>query len=71
MAETPVPVFRPRVVPAPRTRPAPAIPAVIPLVRAPDDPGVPNTPDEGEFTDSSTPAAQAGGVRGFFSRLVR
>lgn len=68
-AETPVPVFRPRVVPDPRTRPAPVIPAVIPLVRAPDDPGVPDTPDE--FTDSSAPAAQAGGVRGFFSRLVR
>jgi HemY protein len=70
-AETPVPVFRPRVVPDPRTRPAPAIPAVIPLVRAPDDPGVPDAPDGGEFTDSPAPAAQAGGVRGFFSRLVR
>lgn len=70
VAEAPVPVFRPRVV-AGSAAPA-AIPAVIPLVRAPDDPGIPDAPEDDEFADRSEAAnAQAGGVRGFFSRLVR
>ncbi len=74
VAETPIPVFRPRVVgsgPVP-LRPATPIPAVIPLVRAPDDPGIPDAPENNEFAEGSDPAtAQAGGVRGFLSRLVR
>ncbi len=72
VVETPVPVFRPRVVSGSTVRPvAPAIPAVIPIVRAPDDPGVDGAEDT-EFADRSDPAtAQAGGVRGFLSRLVR
>jgi HemY protein len=72
-AEAPVPVFRPRVVPNPGPRnAAPAIPAVIPLVRAPDDPGVADAPEDEEFGERSAPAAaQAGGVKGFLSRLVR
>jgi len=49
---------------------APAIPAVIPIVRAPDDPGV---DDEAavveEFADQSVPPRQqAGGLRGFLAR---
>jgi HemY protein len=73
VAETPVPVFRPRTGPDFRPRPStPVIPTVIPLVRAPDDPGVSDTAEEDEFSDRSERAtAQAGGFRGFWSRLVR
>jgi HemY protein len=72
VAETPVPVFRPRTGPDLRPRPAiPMIPAVIPLVRAPDDPGIPDAPEDEEFADRPDPAtAQAGGLKGFWSRLV-
>jgi len=47
------------------------IPAVIPLVRAPDDPGIDDeAPAVDEFADQiGTPKAQAGGWRGFWSRL--
>lgn len=57
------PVFRAR--PAGETRAAP--PAIIPLVRAPDDPGVP----EGDFSDDpdAGEGRQPGGWRGFVSRL--
>ena len=59
----PPPVFRPR--PAQEKS---AAPAVIPIVRAPDDPGV------DEMTDLLDPErpdqAQPGGWRGFWSRLV-
>jgi HemY protein len=57
------PVFRPR--PA-GDHPAPQ-PAIIPLVRAPDDPGVP----EGDFPDDPEAGhdRQLGGWRGFMSRL--
>ena len=49
----------------------PPIPAVIPLVRAPDDPGIDDdTPVLDEFADQiGTPKVQAGGWRGFWSRL--
>ena len=73
VAETPVPVFRPRTAPDFRPRPqAQAIPAVIPLVRAPDDPGVSDQAEDDEFAEGSGSAtAQAGGFRGFWSRLTR
>jgi len=47
------------------------IPAVIPLVRAPDDPGIDDdAPVVDEFADQiGTPKVQAGGWRGFWSRL--
>jgi HemY protein len=46
------------------------IPTVIPLVRAPDDPGVTDG-GEDEFSDRSDRAtAQAGGFRGFLQRWV-
>jgi HemY protein len=47
------------------------IPAVIPLVRAPDDPGIDDElPVVDEFADQiGTPKVQAGGWRGFWSRL--
>ncbi|WP_448040348.1 heme biosynthesis HemY N-terminal domain-containing protein [Bradyrhizobium liaoningense] len=64
-AETPV--FRTR---ADLGKPASApIQAVIPIVRAPDDPGIDDDGPSDEFTEQiGTPKAQAGGWRGFWSR---
>jgi HemY protein len=61
------PLFRarhdiPKAVPAP-------IPAVIPIVRAPDDPGIDDEGPPDEFAQQiAPPKAQAGGWRGFLSR---
>jgi len=45
------------------------IPAVIPIIRAPDDPGIDDEPVTDEFTEQINPApGQAGGWRGFLSR---
>jgi HemY protein len=45
------------------------VPPVIPIVRAPDDPGVDDEPPSEEFAEQTDPAqAQAGGWRGFLSR---
>ncbi|MGX4768434.1 heme biosynthesis HemY N-terminal domain-containing protein [Bradyrhizobium guangdongense] len=65
LAETPV--FRTR---ADLGKPAPApIQTVIPIVRAPDDPGIDDEGPSDEFTEQiGTPKAQAGGWRGFWSR---
>jgi HemY protein len=50
-------------------RPAPAIPAVIPIVRAPDDPGIDDEPESAEFAEQIAPVqGHAGGWRGFLSR---
>ena len=48
------------------------LPPVIPIIRAPDDPGVADdAPPDHEFTDSAAPEQmQAAGWRGFLSRLV-
>lgn len=65
----PPPVFRPRrdIEKADGSR----IPAVIPIVRAPDDPGVADEVVHEEFDDPVRPEpAQAGGWKGFLSRLV-
>lgn len=62
----PPPIFRSRQ----DAKPAAPIPAVIPIVRAPDDPGVAedDTPDE-EFADQPhPPRQQSGGWRGFLAR---
>ncbi|MGY0570665.1 heme biosynthesis HemY N-terminal domain-containing protein [Bradyrhizobium sp. RDM12] len=61
------PVFRNR---ADLGKPTSApIPAVIPIVRAPDDPGIDDDGPSDEFTEQiGTPKAQAGGWRGFWSR---
>jgi len=49
--------------------PGAVVPAVIPLVRAPDDPGIDDDAPVDEFTEQiGTPKAQAGGWRGFWSR---
>lgn len=65
------PVFRTRA-DLGKSAPAP-IPAVIPIVRAPDDPGIDDEGPSDEFTEQiGTPKAQAkaqaGGWRGFWSR---
>jgi HemY protein len=63
----PPPVFRPRQN-ATRDGASP-VPPVIPIVRAPDDPGIDDEPRSDEFAESTNPAqAQAGGWRGFLSR---
>jgi HemY protein len=48
---------------------AAAIPPVIPIVRAPDDPGIDDEPVSDEFAEQIDPAeGQAGGWRGFLAR---
>ncbi|PDT70910.1 heme biosynthesis HemY N-terminal domain-containing protein [Bradyrhizobium sp. C9] len=64
----PAPLFRSRT-DLPKAAPAP-IPAVIPIVRAPDDPGVDEDGVVDEFAEQIGPArAQIGGWRGFLARL--
>ncbi len=65
------PLFRARTdLPKDLTKAAPApIPAVIPLIRAPDDPGIDEDGPRDEFADQiAPPVAQVGGWRGFLSR---
>ncbi|MHC2466686.1 heme biosynthesis HemY N-terminal domain-containing protein [Bradyrhizobium embrapense] len=67
-AQAPAPLFRPRA-DLPKAAPAP-IPAVIPIVRAPDDPGFDEDGPVDEFAEQiGPPKAQTGGWRGFLSRL--
>jgi HemY protein len=62
----PAPLFRARADLKPATAPAPA---VIPIVRAPDDPGIDDDAPTDEFVEQiGTPKAQAGGWRGFLAR---
>ncbi len=65
-------LFRPRQL-SDKPRAA-AIPAVIPLTRPPDDPGVDDDPAHNDYDAygelGEAPTAQAGGWRGFLSRLV-
>ena len=63
----PAPLFRARQ-DIPKTA-RPGIPQVIPIVRAPDDPGIDDDPASEEFRQQLSPAqSQAGGWRGFLSR---
>ena len=48
--------------------PAASIPAVIPIVRAPDDPGIDEEGPRDEFAEQIQPTSQSGGWRGFLSR---
>lgn len=69
VADVPPPVFRPRR--DIEKADAAKIPAVIPIVRAPDDPGVADDIPHDEFDDPMKPEhAQPGGLKGFLSRLV-
>jgi HemY protein len=62
-----VPLFRARQ-DNPKAAPSP-VPAVIPIVRAPDDPGIDEEGPGDEFSEQiAPPKAQAGGWRGFLSR---
>ena len=64
------PLFRARQ-DIPKAVPTP-IPAVIPIVRAPDDPGIDDESTPDEFAQQiGPPKAQAGGWRGFLSRWGR
>lgn len=69
VANVPPPVFRPR---RDIEKPdAVRSPAIIPIVRAPDDPGVADDIADTEFDDPAQPEpAQPGGWKGFLSRLV-
>ena len=69
-AVTAAPLFRARqdIPGALRTVP-PSILPVIPIVRAPDDPGIDDEPRRDEFAEQNGPVpGQAGGWRGFLSR---
>jgi HemY protein len=62
----PTPLFRTR---ADLSKPATPAPAVIPIVRAPDDPGIDDEAPTDEFVEQiGTAKAQAGGWRGFLTR---
>jgi HemY protein len=64
----PAPLFRARADLGKPAATAP-IPAVIPIIRAPDDPGIDDEAPSDEFTEQiGTPKAQAGGWRGFWAR---
>ncbi len=64
---TAAPLFRARH-DIPKTSP-PGIPAVIPIVRPPDDPGIDDEGPSDEFAEQiAPPTAQVGGWRGFLSR---
>ena len=67
-ANTAQPLFRTR---ADLTRPPVAsVPAVIPIIRPPDDPGVDEEAPIDEFSEQiGAPKGQAGGWRGFWARL--
>jgi HemY protein len=68
----PPPVFRPRSdMASAGEKSALAIPPVIPIVRPPDDPGVDDGLEIDEFAEGSMPppGGQAGGWRGFLSRM--
>ena len=63
----PAPLFRARA-DLGKTQGAP-IPAVIPILRAPDDPGIDDDAPRDEFVEQiGTSKAQAGGWRGFLAR---
>jgi HemY protein len=64
---TAAPLFRPRQ-DVPKVTPS-RIPVVIPIVRAPDDPGIDDESRNDEFAEQIGPTqGQAGGWRGFLSR---
>src|SRR5579872_1047518 len=67
----PPPVFRARAdLGKAAEKPAAPIPSVIPIVRPPDDPGVDDEPERGEFAEvSPANGGQPGGWRGFLARM--
>lgn len=66
----PAPLFRTRAdIPIAGEKPATAIPAIIPIVRPPDDPGVDDGTELDEFAEAPVRGGQEGGWRGFISRM--
>jgi len=68
-AESPAPtaLFRAR---TDLERPSQPVPVIVPIVRPPDDPGVEEEEQpRDEFAEQLAPSKQAGGWRGFWSRL--
>jgi HemY protein len=51
----------------PRATPS-SVPPVIPILRAPDDPGIDDEANSDEFAEQTPPTSQTGGWRGFLSR---
>jgi HemY protein len=70
VAAAPPPLFRARAdIPKTSKGAGAAVPSVIPIVRAPDDPGVDEEPATDEFAEPvSASKRRAGGWRGFLSR---
>ncbi len=68
-AAAPTPLFRdrPELAKDSAAKPAPGFPPVIPIVRAPDDPGVEEEEIRDEFAELNA-GQQAGGWRGFLGR---
>jgi HemY protein len=68
--DTAAPLFRQRTdIHKDAAKGVPTIPAVIPIVRAPDDPGIDEEPVDDEFTEPvNSVQSQTGGWRGFLSR---
>jgi HemY protein len=65
-ATPPPPLFRPR---SDLGKAAPGITPIVPIVRAPDDPGIDEDPVADEFAERMSPGqGQAGGWRGFLAR---
>jgi HemY protein len=63
----PAPLFRAR---ADLDRPGPPVPVILPIVRAPDDPGIEDEEvPRDEFAEQLAPTTQASGWRGFWSRF--
>jgi HemY protein len=64
----PTPLFRAR---SDLDRPPQPVPAIMPIVRAPDDPGIEEDEElpRDEFAEQLAPSKQAGGWRGFWSRF--
>jgi len=62
----PPPLFRPR---SDLDKATPGITPIVPIVRAPDDPGIEDDPVADEFAERMNPSqGQAGGWRGFLAR---
>jgi HemY protein len=66
MAAAPPPLFRPR--PDLARSPPSNPPVILPIIRAPDDPGIDEDLLGDEFAERMGPASQAGGWRGFLAR---
>lgn len=66
------PIFRPRRdIDRTRIQPSSVVPPVIPILRAPDDPGVDEDDERNNSVSDGAQEGQAGGMKGFLSRWSR